>query len=132
MIRACLTTGVCLALAVLPPATPAAAEPAPPKAFIDGVGPGWVELGEKDFATVNGDPDTWTFKEDGLIVCKGTPVGVTQSTKTYKNLELVVEWRHLKSAGNSGVFLWATKEALTGLKPGQLPPGGIEVQILDH
>jgi hypothetical protein len=45
---------------------------------------------------------------------------------------MVVEWRHLKSAGNSGVFVWTNPDALKGLKPGQLPPGGIEVQVLDH
>src|SRR5688572_15672864 len=30
----------------------------PPKAFIDGVGPDWVDLGEADFVNVNCDPDT--------------------------------------------------------------------------
>ena len=47
------------------------------------------------------------------------------------NFELVVEWRHLKSAGNSGVFLWASEETLSALKRNGLP-AGIEVQILDH
>jgi hypothetical protein len=47
-------------------------------------------------------------------------------------------WRELfepdfvSSGGNSGVFVWASEEALTDLKPGSLPPGGIEVQVLDH
>jgi hypothetical protein len=48
------------------------------------------------------------------------------------NFELVVEWRHLRSAGNSGVFVWASEEGLKDLKPGSLPQYGIEVQILDH
>ena len=48
------------------------------------------------------------------------------------NFELVAEWRHLKSGGNSGIFVWAPEKALEGLKPGALPRGGIEVQILDH
>jgi hypothetical protein len=103
---------------------------AAPKAFINGEGPGWVALGKDDFENVNTDDDTWTF-EDDLIRCKGTPVGVMRTDKKYTNLELVVEWRHLTPAGNSGVFLWAPDEALTGLKPGTLPPGGIEVQVLD-
>ena len=61
-----------------------------------------------------------------------TPVGVTRSVKKYKNFEIVADWKHLRSGGNSGIFLWASDEALTGLKPNQLPPGGIEVQVLDH
>jgi hypothetical protein len=48
------------------------------------------------------------------------------------NFELVVEWRHLESGGNSGIFAWVPEEALTGLKPDTLPKGGIEVQMLDH
>ena len=43
-----------------------------PKAFIDGEGPGWRELGEADFVNVNCAPDTWSFK-DGMISCTGTP-----------------------------------------------------------
>ncbi|MEO6809293.1 MAG: DUF1080 domain-containing protein [Isosphaeraceae bacterium] len=110
----------------------AADEPANlPKAFVDGTGLGWTALGEADFAHVNGDPDTWTWK-DGEVHCTGKPVGVTRSQKEYTNFELVAEWRHLKSAGNSGVFVWAPKEAVEGIKPGTLPRGGIEVQALDH
>ena len=102
-----------------------------PKAVIDGTGLGWRALGEADFVMVNGDPDTWTWKE-GAVSCKGTPVGVTRSTKQITNFELVAQWRHLKAGGNSGIFVWTSEEALTNLKPGQLPPGGIEVQVLDH
>jgi hypothetical protein len=110
----------------------AADEPANlPKAFIDGTGPGWKALGKADFAHVNGEPDTWTWK-DGEVHCTGKPVGVTRSQKEYTNFELVAEWRHLRPAGNSGVFVWAPKEALEGIKPGALPRGGIEVQALDH
>lgn len=102
-----------------------------PRAWVDGTGPGWRALGEADFTNVNCHPDTWAWK-DGIITCTGQPVGVIRTWQTFTNLELVVQWRHLRSGGNSGVFLWATQEALTDLKPGQLPPGGIEVQILDH
>lgn len=107
-----------------------AAEPTSPRAFIDGRGPGWVSLGKDDFVNVNTAADTWSF-EDGLIRCKGTPIGVTRTKKKYTHLELVVEWRHLTAAGNSGVFLWASEQALEGLEPDSLPPGGIEVQVLD-
>jgi len=59
-------------------------------------------------------------------------VGVIRSKKTFTNFELVATWRHQKPAGNSGIFVWADDAALEGLKPGTLPRGGIEVQVLDH
>ena len=102
-----------------------------PKAFIDGQGLGWTPLGEADFEPVNGDKDTWVWK-DGTLHCKGKPVGVMRTKKQYTNLELVAEWKHLESGGNSGIFVWAPPAALEGLKPGVLPKTGIEVQILDH
>lgn len=98
--------------------------------LIEGTGTGWIELGEKDFENVNGAPDTWTWK-DGVAHCTGKPTGVIRSKKQYKNFEFVVQWRHLKSAGNSGVFVWTIPSSLEGLKPGALPQG-IEVQVLDH
>ena len=97
-------------------------------AKIDGTGPGWRSLGEKDFTNVNTDPDTWTWSEAG-VSCTGKPVGVIRSKKIYTNFELVVEWKHLKPAGNSGVFVW-TPESSLNIPPGKLP-GGIEVQVLD-
>jgi hypothetical protein len=107
-------------------------DPVPvPRAHLDGTGPGWRTLGEADFVGVNGDADTWTWKDD-ILHCKGTPVGVIRSKKPYENFELVAQWRHLKSAGNSGIFVWASEASLEGIKPGMLPRGGIEVQILDH
>lgn len=99
--------------------------------LITGDGEGWVALTETDFQNVNTDPDTWIWK-DGTIFCKGTPVGVTRSKKKYTNFEMVATWRHMKHAGNSGIFLWASEDGLEGLKPNQLPKAGIEVQILDH
>ena len=101
-----------------------------PKAFIDGTGPGWRELGEPDFVNVNCDPGTWTWKGD-LVHCTGQPVGVLRSQKPFVNFELVAEWQHFRSAGNSGIFLWASESSLKALKPGQLPHG-VEVQVLDH
>ncbi|QDU30733.1 hypothetical protein ETAA8_58810 [Anatilimnocola aggregata] len=107
------------------------AQDALPKATIDGTsGPGWVALGEADFKNVNCADDTWSWK-DGVAHCTGKPVGVIRTEKQYKNFELVVQWQHLKSAGNSGVFVWAIPESLEGLKPNSLPQG-VEVQVLDH
>ena len=37
--------------------------------------PCWVNLGEDDFVQLNCDPDTFQFKEDGLIYCTGRPIG---------------------------------------------------------
>lgn len=107
-------------------------EPAAPRASIDGSGPGWVALVEEDFSPVNCKPDTWTFTEEG-IHCTGQPVGVIQTKKSYTNFELVVEWRHLRKAGNSGIFVWTTPESLEALKQGKgRLPKGIEAQVLDH
>jgi hypothetical protein len=102
-----------------------------PRACIDGNGPGWRVLGEEDFAQVNCNPETWTWK-DGAVHCTGRPVGVIRTKKPVTNFELVAQWRHLQSGGNSGIFVWAPEQALEGIKPGTLPRGGIEVQVLDH
>src|SRR6266542_2755506 len=88
-----------------------------PKAFIDGTGPGWRALLKEDFTNVNCSPETWSWK-DGLISCTGEPIGVIRTQQTVTNFELVVEWRHLRSGGNSGVFVWASEEGLKDLKPG--------------
>jgi hypothetical protein len=101
------------------------------RAYLDGTGPGWKELGEDDFTAVNCEPATWTWK-DGVIHCTGQPVGVVRTKKSLTNFELVAEWKHLESGGNSGFFVWAPEKSLEGLKPNSLPRGGIEVQVLDH
>ena len=98
--------------------------------LVSGEGPGWRTLGEADFAHVNCASNTWTWRE-GVLHCTGQPVGVLRTTHVFTNLELVVEWRHLKPAGNSGVFLWTVPESVVGLPAGRLPRG-IEIQILDH
>jgi hypothetical protein len=109
----------------------ATADESLPKAFIDGTGLGWQPLAESDFVPVNAAKDTWSWK-DGTIRCTGKPIGVMRTQKQYTNFELVAQWQHLQSGGNSGIFIWAPKDALTDLKPGNLPKTGIEVQILDH
>ena len=79
---------------------------------------GWVN--------VNTDPDTWSVK-DGLLVCKGKPIGVMRSDKQYENFILHIEWRHMEPGGNSGVFVWSN--AVPGEK--NRLPNGVEVQMLD-
>ena len=73
---------------------------------------------------VNTSPTTWSVK-DGLLVCTGRPIGVMRSTKQYENFILVIEWRHMKAGGNSGIFLWSD-----AIPKGRLPKG-MEVQMLE-
>ena len=120
-----------LVTAVLFSGALSAADPAP-KAFIDGHAKGWRALTEEDFVNVNCSEDTWSFEKDGLIKCTGKPKGVIRTKEILTNLELVVQWRHLKDAGNSGVFLWAMPASIKKLEAGQgRLPSGIEVQVLD-
>jgi hypothetical protein len=123
--------GVVTALAFL--VWPALAEdgPAAPRAWIDGTGEGWRPMTQADFVNVNCEDGTWGWTDD-RITCTGNPVGVIRTKEEVTNLELVVEWRHLKKGGNSGVFLWATPSSIKALEQGNgRLPEGIEVQILD-
>jgi len=90
----------------------------------------WVDLfNGKDLSgwvNVNTDEDTWTV-EDGLLICKGLPIGVMRSEKQYENFLLHIEWRHMEPGGNSGIFVWSE-----GTVPeGRQLPKGIEVQMLE-
>lgn len=79
---------------------------------------GWVN--------VNTAPDTWSVR-DGLLVCRGQPIGVMRSDKQYENFVLHIEWRHMEAGGNSGVFVWS--EGVPA--PGKTLPKGCEVQMLE-
>src|SRR5436189_5535580 len=79
---------------------------------------GWVNA--------NCAPETWSVRE-GLIHCTGRPTGALRTARPYENFILEVEWRHLSSGGNSGVFIWGTPIAA----PGVPFLRGIEVQVLD-
>ena len=50
--------------------------------------------------------DVWSVR-DGLIICKGDPIGFIQTDTRYTNYKLMVEWRWApgKAPGNSGIFL---------------------------
>jgi hypothetical protein len=80
---------------------------------------GWVNA--------NCAPETWSVR-DGMIHCTGRPTGALRTARQYENFILEVEWRHLTSGGNSGVFIWGTPIAA----PGVPFLRGIEVQVLDH
>jgi hypothetical protein len=79
---------------------------------------GWVN--------VNTDPDTWRV-ENGILICKGHPIGVMRSDRQYQNFILHIEWKHIEPGGNSGVFVWsdARPDAKSRL------PNGVEVQMLE-
>jgi hypothetical protein len=94
-----------------------------------GESPKWVDLfNGKDlsgWADVNTSPQTW-YAKDGLLVCKGKPIGVMRSEKQYENFVLHIEWRHMEAGGNSGVFAWCDA------KPsGNRLPKGMEIQMLE-
>jgi len=75
---------------------------------------------------VNTSPETW-FVKDGLLVCKGKPIGVMRSNRQYENFILHIEWRHMEPGGNSGIFVWSD-----GSTPANRPlPKGVEVQMLE-
>ena len=104
---------------------------APPRAFIDGTGPGWISLGKADFVNVNCNDDTWVW-QGGEVHCSGKPVGVIRTTKEFTNFEMTAEWCHEKPAGNSGIFVWAIPNSIKQLEAGKgRLPQGIEVQVLD-
>ena len=108
-----------------------AADSSLPKAFINGEGPGWKTLGKSDFVNVNCEEDTWSWKDE-VAHCTGQPVGVIRTHEMITNFELVAEWRHLRSGGNSGIFVWASPESIQQLEKGEgRLPHGIEVQVLD-
>lgn len=106
------------------------AQDTPTPKYVKGDETGWRQLAGEDFVDVNCGEKTWKWT-GGDLHCTGTPVGVCRTKKQVGDFELVLEWRHLKHAGNSGVFVWVPEKSLEGLKPGQLPKG-IECQILDH
>ncbi|MCU0959811.1 MAG: DUF1080 domain-containing protein [Pirellulaceae bacterium] len=74
---------------------------------------GWTFYLEKPDAKME---DVWSVR-DGVLVCKGDPMGYLATKDNYKNFKLIVEWRWApgKEPGNSGVLL-----RITG-KPMMLP-----------
>ncbi|MGV3772185.1 MAG: 3-keto-disaccharide hydrolase [Verrucomicrobiales bacterium] len=128
-----LALAAVLSLPILAEAAEATKTPTLPKAVIDGTGLGWKELTFTSFTNVNCRPETWR-STNGLIHCTGEPTGVIRSLTIYTNFEMVAQWRHLKSGGNSGIFVWASPDSIKKLEAGQDGPypSGIEVQVLDH
>ncbi len=57
--------------------------------------------------------DVWSV-EDGVLVCKGEPMGYLSTEKQYKDFKLVIDWRWApgKEPGNSGVLMRITGEPM--------------------
>jgi hypothetical protein len=76
---------------------------------------------------VNTPPQTWSV-EDGMLVCSGKPYGEIRTERMYQNFILEVEWRHMRPAGNAGIFVWADDITARGSPFHR----GIEVQVLEN
>ncbi|MFH1920513.1 MAG: DUF1080 domain-containing protein [Planctomycetota bacterium] len=68
--------------------------------------------------------DVWSVK-DGVLVCKGEPLGYLFTKEKYTNYKLIVEWRWAPGTepGNSGVLLRIDGDAVTFL------PKCVEAQL---
>ena len=53
--------------------------------------------------------DVWSV-QDGLLTCKGKPMGYIATKETFENFKLIVEWRWPGKPDNSGVLLRITGE----------------------
>jgi hypothetical protein len=64
----------------------------------------WVFHTDKDGVTVG---DVYSFSSDGILSCKGLPMGWLGTKKEYKNFHLSVEYRWKEGAepSNTGVFM---------------------------
>ena len=60
----------------------------------------------KNWVNVNTKESTWSVKNK-MIICSGKPIGVMRTDRQYENFILEIEWRHMESGGNSGVFIWS-------------------------
>jgi len=76
---------------------------------------------------VNTAPSTWSFNEEGYLVCSGKPIGEIRTERMLQNFIVEVEWRHLVPGGNAGIFVWADDISARG----QPFIRGVEVQVLD-
>jgi len=79
---------------------------------------GWVN--------VNCAPNTFSVRDE-MIISTGVPTGVMRTDRQYENFELELEYRHMKTGGNAGLFVWS--DPITS--PGVPFARSIEVQILD-
>lgn len=72
---------------------------------------------------------SWTHDELGrpMIHCTGEPTGLLRTKDRYRNYILELEWRHLQSGGNAGVFVHSDALPAKGVPWSK----AIEVQVMD-
>jgi hypothetical protein len=83
---------------------------------------GWRTVWWVDNRPVN----VWTFDDQGLLVCKGQPLGFIRTERQYKDFVLSFDWRfhpRTRQGGDGGVMLRITGDDLVW-------PRSIEAQIL--
>lgn len=78
---------------------------------------GWVN--------VNTAPSTWRA-EGGMIRCTGLPTGLLRTDRQFENFVLELEWRHLESQGNAGLFVWSDALPARGVPFSR----SVEVQVM--
>ena len=101
---------------------PAAAADSSPVALFNGENlDGWSHVLVEDLAL----EDVWTV-EDGVIICKGEPLGYLHTDASYQDFVLTFEWRWAPGGepGNSGVLLRIAGE------PDTFMPKCVEAQLL--
>ncbi|MCH8807412.1 MAG: DUF1080 domain-containing protein [Planctomycetes bacterium] len=65
---------------------------------------GWNSISTREGTTID---DVWSVK-DGILICKGRPIGYIRTTADYTNYVLKLDWRFnpvTKKAGNGGILL---------------------------
>ncbi len=83
--------------------------------------PGWRSFHD---APDTKTADVWTLRDDGVLHCKGKPLGYLYTAKDYTNFVLKLEWRWPEGTkpGNGGVLLRTTG-------PNRIWPKSLEAQI---
>jgi len=107
-----------LIVALVPPGPAAGDEPGFVPLFNGKDLSGWVN--------VNCAPGTFTVRE-GMIHCTGFPTGVMRTVRQYENFILEIEWRHMHTGGNAGLFIWSDPVTAQGVPFTR----AVEVQVLD-
>jgi len=116
----CFAVPAVLSMFAFVPAVAGAAQPAAKQLFNGKDLSGWDYFLVDDDAAMR---DVWSVR-DGLLICKGKPMGYLYTKEKFKNFKLIVEWRWApgKKPGNSGVLM-----RITG-KPTMLP-NCVEAQL---
>jgi hypothetical protein len=111
---------LCLPLLVAAAAVANAADLLPAQTF-EGEIPGWRSFHEEPGTRTS---DVWKLEKDGVLVCRGKPLGYLFTTNSYQNFTLSFEWRWPQDAkpGNGGVLARTTG-------PDKVWPKSFEIQL---